>query len=150
MQFYFFVINLARIFFTFTKIIYSMELVGSIKKISEIQTFSSGFQKREIVLLTEEQYPQPISIEFLQDKVDLLNSLTLGEKVKISINIRGREWTAPDGQVKYFNSITGWRVEKVDNNAASHEPTQAYNTPAATSTVQDTNVFGDEDDDLPF
>ena len=48
-----------------------MELQGTIKKISETQTFASGFQKKEMVILTQEQYPQPINIEFLQDKINL-------------------------------------------------------------------------------
>lgn len=83
-----------------------MELTGTIKKISDLQTFNSGFQKKELVLLTEEQYPQPINIEFLSEKVDLLNTYKVGDKVKVHINIRGREWTSPQGEVKYFNSIT--------------------------------------------
>ena len=62
----------------------------------------------------QEQYPQPINIEFLQEKSDLLNTLKEGDKVKVAINLRGREWTSPQGEVKYFNSITGWRVEKLD------------------------------------
>ena len=84
-----------------------MELQGTVKKLTEIQTFASGFQKRELILLTQEQYPQPISVEFLQDKINLLDNIAEGENVKIGINIRGREWTSPQGEVKYFNSITG-------------------------------------------
>ena len=53
-----------------------MELQGTVKKIGETQTFASGFQKRELVLLTEEQYPQPIQIDFLSDKIDLLNNVS--------------------------------------------------------------------------
>ena len=48
-----------------------MELQGTVKKIFEIQSFPSGFQKREMVILTQEQYPQPISIEFLSEKISL-------------------------------------------------------------------------------
>ena len=94
-----------------------MELQGTVKKITDIKTFASGFQKREMVLTTEEQYPQPINIEFLQEKGDLLNNLKEGDKVKVGINLRGREWTSPQGEVKYFNSIIGWRVEKLDGAA---------------------------------
>ena len=72
-----------------------MELQGTVKKLGETQTFASGFQKRELVLLTEEQYPQPIQIDFLSDKIDLLNNVSEGENVKIGINIRGKEWTNP-------------------------------------------------------
>lgn len=127
-----------------------MELQGTIKKISEVQTFASGFQKREMVLLTEEQYPQPINIEFLQDKSDLVNQYKEGEKVKVSINIRGREWTSPQGEVKYFNSIVGWRVEKLEAGAPSNEPTSATPSNNAQSNTDKTDVFAEDDDDLPF
>lgn len=90
-----------------------MELKGKIKSISDIQTFASGFQKRELVIVTAEQYPQPILIEFLSDKVDLLNNLKVDEDVKVSINLRGRSWVSPQGEEKYFNSITGWKVESL-------------------------------------
>ncbi len=126
-----------------------MELQGTIKKITDIQTFASGFQKREMVLLTEEQYPQPINIEFLQEKGELLNNLSEGEKVKVHINLRGREWTSPQGEVKYFNSIIGWRIEKSDSSSNSNEPIEA--TPAETKpAAEKTDVFAEEDDDLPF
>lgn len=126
-----------------------MELQGTIKKISDIQTFASGFQKREMVLLTEEQYPQPINIEFLQEKGDLLNPLKEGDKVKVAINIRGREWTSPQGEVKYFNSITGWKVEKLDSSSEVNEPVAAKPSESQ-STTDKTDVFAEEDDDLPF
>ena len=129
-----------------------MELQGTIKKIFEIQSFPSGFQKREMILLTQEQYPQPVSIEFLSEKMNLLDNVSEGDNVKVGINIRGREWVNPQGETKYFNSITVWRLEKVADNGGYSEPTQA--TPAPEQEVQDTsstNVFEeDEDDDLPF
>lgn len=126
-----------------------MELQGTVKKVFETQTFASGFQKREMILLTQEQYPQPISIEFLSDKINLLDNLREGDNVKIGINIRGREWTNPQGEVKYFNSITGWRIEKATE-GTSLEPTQA--APAAQPVAaSNENPFADEeDDDLPF
>lgn len=128
-----------------------MELQGTIKKIFDIQEFASGFQKREMVLLTQEQYPQPINIEFLSDKISLLDNLREGENVKVSINIRGREWVNPQGETKYFNSITGWRVERLqDTTANSVQPTQVvHNTPAQPQQPA-SNVFEEEDDDLPF
>ena len=126
-----------------------MELQGTIKKIGETQTFASGFQKRELVLLTEEQYPQPIQIDFLSDKIDLLNNVSEGESVKIGINIRGKEWTNPQGEVKYFNSITGWRIEKVSGENTNTEAPQP-NTFEKPAPITNDNPFGDEDSDLPF
>ena len=91
-----------------------MELEGIIKVVGAEQQVSASFKKRELVISTEEQYPQSILIEFPQDKADLLNGLNVGEKVKVSINLGGREWVNPQGETKYFNSIKGWKVEKLN------------------------------------
>ena len=90
-----------------------MEVLGKVKFISnDIKNEAGTFTKRELVVTTDEQYPQHILINFVQDKVDLIDKLSIGEEVKVSINLRGREWTNPNGEVKYFNDIQGWRVEK--------------------------------------
>ena len=89
-----------------------MEVVGKIKIIGEVQTFGTDFTKRQLVITTDDQYPQVVSIDFLKDKCDLLNSYKVGDDVKVSINLGGREWINPQGEAKYFNSVTGWRIEK--------------------------------------
>src|SRR3990167_6397985 len=96
-----------------------MEVQGKIKMIGETQTVGSGgFRKRELVVTTEEQYPQHVLVEFVQDKTDLLNNYQVGQNVKVSINLRGREWVNPQGETKYFNSIQGWRIEKMQPEAS--------------------------------
>lgn len=124
-----------------------MELEGKIKLIGEIQTFgSNGFRKREVVVTTEEQYPQSIMVEFVQDKTDLLNNFSVGQNVKISINLRGREWTNPQGEVKYFNSIQGWRIEGAEQTVSSEMPPMP-----PTDAFEPANDLKEEDhDDLPF
>ncbi len=95
-----------------------MEVQGRIKMIDETKTYgNNGFRKREVVVTTEEQYPQHILVEFVQDKCDLLNNYSVGQMVKISINLRGREWVNPQGETKYFNSIQGWRIENLQSEA---------------------------------
>lgn len=95
-----------------------MEVTGKIKLINETQTFGeSGFRKREMVVTTDEQYPQHILIEFVQDKCDVLNNYSVGQDVKVSINLRGREWINPEGVAKYFNTIQGWRIENLGQEA---------------------------------
>jgi hypothetical protein len=89
-----------------------MEILGKIKVINAEQQVAAAFKKRELVVTTNEQYPQDILIEFQQDKTDLLNNYQVGQDVKVSINLRGREWVAPNGDTRYFNTITGWRIEK--------------------------------------
>lgn len=125
-----------------------MEIQGKIKMIDETKTFgSNGFRKREVVVTTEEQYPQHILVEFVQDKCDLLNNYQVGQEVKISINLRGREWTNPQGEVKYFNAIQGWRIENLQTAEGSSNippvpPMEAFE-PAD-------NINDEDHDDLPF
>lgn len=125
-----------------------MEVQGRIKLIGDTQTFgANGFRKREVVVTTEEQYPQHIMIEFVQDKTDLLNNFQVGQQIKISINLRGREWVNPQGETKYFNSIQGWRIEALQSESANPEmppvpPVEAFEP------ANDLNE--DDHDDLPF
>ena len=99
--------------FIFVVKISNVEVQGKIKLLGEIKTYGdNGFRKREVVITTQEQYPQHLLIEFIQDRCELLDSFNVGENVKISINLRGREWENPEGEIKYFNSIHGWRIEK--------------------------------------
>ena len=88
------------------------EVIGTIKMIGAEQQVSASFKKRELVVVTAEQYPQSILIEFAQDKCDELNKYQVGQNVKVGINLRGREWVNPQGETKYFNSIQGWRIDK--------------------------------------
>lgn len=114
-----------------------MEVQGKVKRIGNTETFgSNNFQKREIVVETDEKYPQPLSVEFVQDKCRLLDSFKLGESVKIGINLRGREWTSPQGETKYFNTIQGWRIEKNGMPDEHFEPAGPQKEP--------------EDDGMPF
>lgn len=125
-----------------------MEVQGKIKMIGETATFgSNGFRKRELVVTTEEQYPQHIMIEFVQDKTDLLNSYQAGQTVKVSINLRGREWVNPQGETKYFNSIQGWRIE---NLAAAAGASEMPPMPPADAFEPATGLNEEDHDDLPF
>ena len=125
-----------------------MEIQGRIKVLGETKSFgSNGFRKREAVITTEEQYPQHLMVEFIQDKTSLLDQYAVGQQVKVSINLRGREWVSPQGETKYFNTIQGWRIEALQSEAA---PTEMPPIPPADAFEPATNVKQDEFDDLPF
>lgn len=120
-----------------------MEVEGIIEEIFETNEFGAkGFKKREMVIITEEQYPQPILIEFVQDKCALLDHFKVGQKVSVGINLRGRKWVSPQGEVKYFNSVQGWRI-----NTFGIPETALDNIPDKVENKVDS---GDEPDDLPF
>jgi len=122
-----------------------MEVVGKVKVINDVQQVSASFKKRELVVTTNEQYPQIIMIEFNQDKCDLLNNYKIGDSVKVSINLRGREWINPQGESKYFNQIQGWRIEKTEQADQS-----AVNNYQAPKTDEPIVLNEDDSDGLPF
>ena len=113
-----------------------MEITGKIKFIDETKTYgNNGFQKRELIITTNDDYPQPICIEFVQDKCTLLDNYSVGQDVKVGINLKGREWKSPEGETKYFNSIQGWRIDADKDEKPAPEPPKKEQ---------------EEDDDLPF
>lgn len=84
-------------------------LTGTIKAIMEPMSFASGFTKREFIVTDEDdKYPQDISLEVVKDKCSELDALTIGQRVKVSFNLRGRYNEKSD---RYFNSLTAWRIE---------------------------------------
>lgn len=91
-----------------------MEITGKLKEIFEtVDVGTQGFQKRECVVTIDGQYPQDILVQFAQDKCNLLSSFKIGENVKIDINLKGRGWTNPQGETKYFNTLEGWRISSI-------------------------------------
>lgn len=130
-----------------------MEVLGFIHHIGEEAQVSASFKKRELVIKTDEQYPQFISINFVQDKCDLIDPYTFGELVKVHINLRGREWVNPQGETKYFNDIQGWRIERMNQNSnpTPSPSTQTNPKEYPQSAMPNSFVDGNEEDDsLPF
>ena len=113
-----------------------MEVTGKIKTIKQVEKISDKFKKRELVIETHDKYPQPLLLEFVQDNTALLDNFSQDQDVKIGINLRGREWTSPQGETRYFNSIQGWKIE-------------SYDTKEVEVTVED-HLESRDNDDLPF
>ena len=111
------------------------ELTGRIKLIQDEQTFASGFTKREMVVTVDDgRYPQDINLEFVRDKISLLDDLQPGQEVTVSFDIRGREHNG-----RYYNNLQGWKVVPAESDAPGAAP-PAYVDEAPPV----------EDDDIPF
>ena len=135
----------------------NLEIKGTIKKIGDIETFASGFQKRLVIVTTQEMYPQDLPIEFLQDKIDLPDAHKVGAEVTVGINLKSRTWTDPQGVEKYFPNIVGWKIiagttsepAKTKQEATTEIVTGKTKVPTATAE----QAFGEDEDDsedLPF
>jgi hypothetical protein len=92
-----------------------MEISGKIKVINPTKQVSDSFKKRELVVTTNEQYPQHILIDFVQDKCAVLDSYNVGDAVTVYINVKGKEVMTKDGETKYFNQLNGWKIERTDS-----------------------------------
>ena len=129
------------------------KLTGTVKVVSPTQVISEKFSKREFVIETQDQYPQLVMFQATQDKCSLLDNVQVSSQVEVSFNLRGREWTSPAGDVKYFNTLEAWRIEKVgQGNAMPAGGPSAMSLgsdpiPAATTSAVASN---EEEDDLPF
>ena len=91
-----------------------MKVTGKIHNVGALRVVSEKFKSKDVVLLTDEKFPQYITIQFTQEKTNIISEANLGENVEVSINLRGREWKSPTGEIKYFNTIEGWQVNAVE------------------------------------
>ena len=130
-----------------------MDVTGILKVKQETQQVKDSFKKREFVLTNDQtsQYPQHVTFQLTQDKTSIIDNYNVGEEVKVSFNLRGREWTSPQGDVKYFNTIDAWRIERVQNqkSASATQATSTADVNPATAIVSDFSKTTAEDD-LPF
>jgi Domain of unknown function (DUF3127) len=121
-----------------------MDITGILKVKSEAQQVSEKFKKRDFVLTdNSSQYPQHISFQLTQDKTNLIDNYAVGSEIKVHFNLRGREWTSPQGEIKYFNTLEAWRIEGGANAGASTSANKMEN-------VSETFTAASEGDDLPF
>ncbi|MEE9367781.1 MAG: DUF3127 domain-containing protein [Pontiella sp.] len=117
------------------------DLTGKVKLIQDAQTFGSGFTKREMVVTVEDgKYPQEINLEFVQDKVSLLDTIQVGQEVTVTFDIRGREYNG-----RYFNNLQGWKIQAGESTAA---PAADGKPPVADKDVP--ADFDEYEDDIPF
>lgn len=91
----------------------SIKLSGKVIVVFETKQISDRFSKREFVVRTDPdgKYPQEIMLQITNDKVSQLDTVNVGDSVTCDVNIRGREWKSPAGEVKYFTTLEAWRVE---------------------------------------
>src|ERR1035437_6575980 len=112
-----------------------MDITGILKVKSEAQQVSEKFKKREFVLTdNSSQYPQHISFQLTQDKCSLLDQYNVGAEIKVHFNLRGREWTSPKNEIKYFNTLEAWRIEGSSNNSGNTAAATSMNDVAQTFT----------------
>lgn len=100
-----------------------MTVTGTIKVKGETtEVGAKGFKKREFVITDNTgKFAQYISLQLTGDRCALLDAVGDGDEVTAHINIRGREWNSPSGEVKYFNTLEVWKLDVNGQSAQSPE-----------------------------
>ena len=91
-----------------------MEITATVKRIEETKTVGQNdFKTRNLVVTTEEQYPQVLSFQFVKDKTSILDKFTANQTVKITFNLKGREHTNQKNELVVYNTLDAWKIESV-------------------------------------
>jgi len=123
-----------------------MDLQGKILEIFETVQINDSFKKREFIVeyADNPNYPELIKFELTQDRCDLLNDFQVNQEVEVWFNIKGRKWTDPQGEDKYFNSLQAWKLQPIQSSETSEDPSKDLKEPEWLSNNPE------EEDDLPF
>ena len=125
-----------------------MDIQGKLIEKYETTKINDSFRKREFVVQYVEnpQYPELLKFDLIQDRCDLLEEFNIGDTLKVEFNLKGRKWTDPSGNDKYFNTLQAWRLSPVSSEIEPLDSTKTNSSPSA-ETIGDS--FS-EDDNLPF
>jgi len=122
---------------------------GSIVVIEEVQQISATFQKREFVIeIMDNNYKEVVKFELQGDKCGIMNDYQVGMQVEVSFNLKGRCWTNPQGEDKYFNTLLAWRISNLSQQQGA-PPAPYQQAQPVQAPVQDFNPGG-LDDEVPF
>lgn len=114
---------------------------GKIHAISEAQQVTERFRKREFVveLADNPRYPQYVQFQLTGDRCENLDGFDVGDEVQVEFSLRGREWKSPKGDLRYFNSLDVWEIQRRgDSRGMEEEPPLPDGPPV------------DEDEEIPF
>lgn len=92
-----------------------IEATGKVYAVFETKEISARFSKREFVveIADNPKYPQLVLFQATGDRCSQLDGIQVDDDVRIEFSLRGREWRSGSGEVKYFNSLDVWKVERV-------------------------------------
>lgn len=128
-----------------------MEIAGKITEIFDEQQITDTFKKREFVIeyVENPQYPEYLVFQAIQDKTSMLDEFNVGDDVVVSFNLKGRKWTSPKGEVKYFNTLQAWRLSRKSMSQGDEGGSQGAAPSNDVPPPSSQDAPGDFDD-LPF
>jgi len=100
------------------------EITGKLHALFDAEQKTERFRKRDFVLeLSDSRFPQHVLFQLTGDRCEALDAFSKGDEVKVEFSLRGREWTSPSGDIRFFNSLDVWQIERAGEGvAAGDEP----------------------------
>jgi len=121
------------------------ETTGKVYLISPTETRGNfTFRKFVLEIADNPKYPQFVEFQTTRDNIGKLDTIKVGDEVRVEFNLRGREWTSKTGEVKYFNTLDAWKIDA--KQVAAQPPQHQASLPHPNSPGTDSIP----DDDLPF
>jgi len=107
----------------------SFQVTGTLIVKDKEKQVSDRFKMRNFVIKEDSaEYPQVLQMQLTQKKCDLLDQFAIGDTVKVSLNIKGKQYNDKvTGEEKYFNILEAWRIEGLGGYKAK-EPAIKDNT----------------------
>lgn len=111
---------------------------GYLKVKNNTVKVNDRFQKREFVITDDNpQYPNQVQFQLTGDRVSLLDAVNVGDELTVHFSLQGREWKNPQGEIKYFNTLNAFKIEKVTRTSVSESQSGSSNIPPALPTPED-------------
>ncbi len=128
----------------------NMQIQGKIHATFDAAQITDRFRKREFVLELDSasRYPQYVMFQLTGDRCDALDGFDAGQEVAVEFSLRGREWTSPKGEVRFFNSLEVWSIDRVEG-AAGGSAGEASSSSSSLSSAGPSGSAGGKSDDPP-
>lgn len=124
------------------------QLGGRLHVIHEAKQITERFRKREFVIESNDnpRYPQYVIFQLTGDRCEQLDGFSVGDEVQVDFSVQGREWRSPSGEVRHFNSLNVWTIERPQATADDGVGPVGFEDGAP---LPDDTGFG-TGDDIPF
>lgn len=101
---------------------------------------------QEFVVQTKEEYPQLVKFEVFENRLQILDGLSVGQEVEVFFSLRGREYNG-----NYYNNLRAWKInpKKSDTKKSAVSVKPADKKPASVVVSQTKPVEQKSVEQLP-
>jgi hypothetical protein len=127
----------------------SFEIIGKLIAKYDTLNRTESFRTREFVVEKSEEINNRTIVNYVkfqcvQDKTSMVDTVNIGDNVKVLFNIKGSKWEK-DGKTNYITNLDAWKIEQLLKVAQVSQIDNEYMEPLDTF-----SATASDGDDLPF